>query len=276
MTGLDLITSALRLTGALGQGEVASPEEGQDGLQRLNDLMDWLSADGLTVFSRAITLFALTNGTGSYTVGPGGNFVYTVRPPLIEGASITVNRASLTVDDLYWLANFGAETLGLPPRFWRMLKDTGEATVRFPIQIIESLTEWSSILERSSATANVVLKAFYDAAFPLANLYLFPIPLGGNIELNTWIPFTSFANLATVVSLPPAYQRFLQYRLGADMAPEYGGQAGPDVIGVIAESLQSIKNINTQFAKRTEPTLAEAREAQAAQAMNPQQGQPQG
>lgn len=49
MTNSDFITSALRLIGVLNEVETASPEQGTQGLEALNDLMAHLEQDGLNL-----------------------------------------------------------------------------------------------------------------------------------------------------------------------------------------------------------------------------------
>jgi hypothetical protein len=47
MTNSDFITSVLRLLGVLNEVDTASPEQGSQGLEALNELMAYLEQDGI-------------------------------------------------------------------------------------------------------------------------------------------------------------------------------------------------------------------------------------
>jgi len=76
-TAIELIESSLRLATVLASGETASADEATDGLKSLNDILENWSLENLTVWQGDNEQYALTPGTGSYTIGPGGAFAAT-------------------------------------------------------------------------------------------------------------------------------------------------------------------------------------------------------
>jgi hypothetical protein len=88
-TANDLITGALRNIGAQEAGEPLNPNDANDALQVLNDLLDSLSTDKLFVYTASESILAWTPGKYKYTIGNpiGGTFAgYTTSgSPLITG-----------------------------------------------------------------------------------------------------------------------------------------------------------------------------------------------
>ena len=74
ITGTDLISSSMRLIGALGSGETMTAAEASDGLMVLNGMLDSWLAERLMAFSILIQEFPLVANQGTYTLGPGGDF----------------------------------------------------------------------------------------------------------------------------------------------------------------------------------------------------------
>ncbi len=91
VTAQTIIDLALADIGAKAIGEATPPAESADGLVRLNQLVDSLATQPLTMPFIARLTFALTAGKGTeinpYTIGPGGNFD-TARPTRLEGAGL--------------------------------------------------------------------------------------------------------------------------------------------------------------------------------------------
>lgn len=79
-TALDLITGALRNINALESGEVPNPQDSNDALQVLNDLLESWTIEKLFVFSSNEQRFNFTPGVYQYTIGNpiSGTFTGTV------------------------------------------------------------------------------------------------------------------------------------------------------------------------------------------------------
>lgn len=212
MTGNDLITSSMRLIRAVASGETPTGNEIQDGLVVLNQLIDSWNAERLSIFTVQIQNFALTVGQQTYTYGTGGNF-NAVRPPFIDHATIV----SL---------NNPAQPLELP---LAMLTDV----------------EWAAIPVKAVSSA-LPLKMYDDGQFPQRNISFWPIPsVAIQVNMYVWQALTTFPDLTTDETFPPAYLRALRFNLAVDLASEFGLDVPPLVAQTAIQSKASIKSFNT-------------------------------
>jgi hypothetical protein len=173
-TASELIHSSMRLIGAIASGETLETNELNDALVSLNQMLASWSTERVTVYEIRRDSFPLT-GVQSYTMGPAGVFS-AARPTQIVAA-----RASI--------GNYG-----------RGLK-------------IVDVNRWTEILERGGAV-NLPMKAFVDYAFPLATVYLWPVPVAGTlIELYCLQEYTTFVDGIAPAGPPPPLHNFEPQRL---------------------------------------------------------------
>lgn len=207
-TVLDLIKGSMRLVGAIAPSENPSPDEAQDALSVLNDIIDAWNNEHLMIFTVHIESFNLTAGKASYTIGSGSDF-NTARPQRIEEAYIrTPNGQDLPLD---------------------LINDA----------------EYASITIKT--TQSPIPKRLYDdGSYPLKNLIFWPVPTDGayQVVLYSWQALTSFATIETTVSLPPGYKKALRYALALELAPEYGRSAPAEVVAIANETKAQLKRKN--------------------------------
>lgn len=208
-TGLDLITGALRKIGQYAPGESLSAADANDALDSLNGMLDLWSAQKLTVFNNIETVQNLTAGQNSYTLGVGGYFNIE-RPLRIDKAYSRITTGNGQVDfqcELTTLEKYGSLTLKNQPGPWPKL-------------------------------------AYYNTAYPLANLYVWPVPQW-NVEFHLWTEqvFTSLT-LAGQLNLPRGYYMGLQFALAEMLCPEYGMPVPADIRRMAKEFKQVIKDLN--------------------------------
>lgn len=204
-TALDIITGALRKLGVYAVGETLAAEDSATGLEQLNALLDMWSNEHLAVYNNVENVLTLQAGKGSYTVGSGGDFDIQ-RPLRISGAYSRLQPTGTTVDypcgeiDFERYAQIGLKSQPGP---------------------------WPKVM-------------YYDSAYPLATLYLWPVPSQG-VEFHFWtdMVFTDFASLATTVNFPPGYFIALQTNLALLLAPEYGIEVSPE----LREQARSFKKV---------------------------------
>jgi hypothetical protein len=225
MTGLDLLTRALRTIGALESGEVPSSDEAADGLVSLNDLLDSWNAERLMVFTVTIDEFTLTPSQQVYTYGTGGNF-NAPRPVRIDRASIV----SLTNP---------AQPLELPIDY---VTDQ-EWQLEYPVKVIPT---------------TLPLAVYDDQNFPLRNLSYWPIPtVAVKTRLYVWTALNSFPDLTTDITFPPAYSRALRYNLAQELAPEYGLPMSAEAAAAAVQSKSVVRLLNVpEISSYCDPALS--------------------
>lgn len=215
MKALDLISSSMRLIGALASGETPSGSEASDSLTVLNQMLDSWAADRLMVFTITIDEFALVPLQQVYTYGVGGNF-NSVRPARIDRVSIV----SLTNP---------AQPLELP---------------------IDYLTDWDWQQYPVKNIQTTLPQAVYDdQAFPLRNLSFWPIPtVVVNTRIYHWTQLTQYTDLNTDNSYPPGYIEALRYNLAMRLMAEFPGGYDPIMSQTTAplavESLARVRSMN--------------------------------
>jgi hypothetical protein len=208
-TALDIIKGSLRNINVLAAGEEPTGAEAQDSLIRLNQMLDAWNADGLMIFTLAITDFPLISNKQTYSLGVGGDFNMQ-RPAMIEAASIVI------------LSN-----PAIP--------------VEYPIPIYTT-QDWQEEVPIKNVPGSLPLLVYDDGSFPLRNLTFWPVPLAGvNFRIYPWQPLTQFADLKTPQSYPPGYLEALHCNLAIRLAPEFSAQVSPATVELAAESKARIK-----------------------------------
>lgn len=215
MRGLELISSSMRLIGALDSGEVPTADEANDSLLVLNNMLDSWLAERLMAFSITIEEFPLVAGQQTYTMGPGGNF-NTARPVKIDRMSVV------------WLSN-PSQPLELP---------------------IPYLTDrdWQNVPVKNIQTSLPTM-VYDDGNYPLRNLSFWGIPSQQvNTRIYSWQQLTQFPDLTTDINFPPGYAEALRYnlafRLIAEMPGDYNPVMTQTTLQLATDSLARVRIIN--------------------------------
>ena len=204
-SALQLIESSLRLATVLASGETATADEATDGLKSLNDILENWSLENLTVWQGDNEQYALTPGTGSYTIGPGGAF-NTTRPIRIGLSFVRVNGSDFPLDQ------------------W-------------------SLDEYNAVAVKN--IGGIPERYVYINEYPLGQIILYPVPAAAStLFLNTDRVLTFPVTLATVLAFPPGYEKALRYTLATNLAPEYGVIPPPAVQAIATGSKADLKRAN--------------------------------
>ncbi|CAD6548646.1 hypothetical protein LMG28727_04869 [Paraburkholderia kirstenboschensis] len=219
-TAADLITLALKDIGALGVGQAVSAEDTADALATLNMMLGQWAAERLSVYHLVDTAKQST-GAQSYTVGIGGDF-NVARPIKINAAyaRLTSSGAGSAVD-------------------YRInMIDAREDYARISLKTLSSFPEW----------------AFYDSAFPLGNLFLYPVPNSSyELHIVTMDTLPQFSAAGTVVSLPAPYMAAIRYNLGIYLCPSYQLEPTPSLVRLAMNAKRVIKRMNNQIPQLTMP-----------------------
>lgn len=223
MTVTNLIAASMRLLGLYGANETPVAEDLSDGLVALNEMLNAWNAEHLTVYTIVNRSLPLTIGTGTYTIGTGGDF-NVPRPVKIESAGIVHTATGLR---------------------WELKLDTSAEFNRIP---------------HKSAQAKLPLRLYCDNDYPLAKLKLWPVPSrASTLDLNAWEELSDSLGLSDPLDLPPSYQRAIRYNLAVTLSSEYGKgmQLDPTVAAIAKESKAELFGLNaSNFAGTQDPPLA--------------------
>lgn len=195
-TWQQLIFDALLEIGVYFPGESLRAEDEQICSRKLQRLIDTAAARRVLAYSTSFQLYTLTPNHAPHLIGPGltsPDFATpnsAPRPQRIESASLVLNTSSPVVD---------SPQLNLRDDAW-----------------------WAANKVKALAS-NVPTDLYYDPQFPDGALNFWPVPnFAYQVRLELWTIISQVpTNLATTLSLPPAYEQTLLYGLAVDAATAY-------------------------------------------------------
>ena len=209
-TALQLITTGLRKISVYSTGETLGSDVSADGLAVLNSMLDGWSIERLMCPNLLQESFSLTNSVGSYTIGSGGDF-NTTRPTKI-------------VDPCF-------------------IRDS--SNLDSPVQIIDAAAYGRIVQKNIDGSYPGYL--FYDAAYAsaLATIYLYPEPQSGlTLYINSWKQLASLSTLTASLSLPPGYQRAIEWNFALEFCSEFGKEPPASVVAMAKQTKAAIKSLN--------------------------------
>lgn len=207
-TAQTRINRALRLIGAIASGESPTTDESTDALTALNAMIDSWRNDRLMVYALSESTLTLTPTDASYTIGTGGN-INTTRPVKIESV------------------------------FCRA------GSVDFPVEVVDK-ARFDAIPDKTT-TSDIPQFVYYDSAVTTGNIKLWPVPTTANVLYVTmWTVLSTLASVSTEVTLPPGYERAIDYNLAIEVAPEYEKTVSQEVAKIARDSLAALKKINSR------------------------------
>lgn len=212
-TPRDIINLALKTANVLGVGQTASAEDMNDSFNLLNMMMAQWQRRRYLVY-QLVEASKQATGAQSYTVGTGGDFSI-ARPAKLEFAYLRLN-----------------QNTPLP--------------VDYPLQVLRAREDYDRIsIKQLNAFPQI---AFYDAGFPLGNLFIWPIPNNQyEIHITVFQQLQSFANLSDTIALPEEYKAALMWNLALELYPFYGIQPNPVVQQKATDALKVIEQANAQI-----------------------------
>lgn len=220
MTALDAITAAMKKLGVLGEGGTPSPNEAQDGLNELNNLIDEWATQRLTISQATRVVEGLTNGQSSYTIGVGGNF-NRQRP-------VWIDRVSVIPDD----------TVSNP--------------TEISIGVCLSLIEWQRIVQKAT-TSTFPQWIFYrqNWAAGLGTIDVYQVPTTSNCALVLYVPvaLSEFADLTTDYTFAPGIRKAIEFNLAVALGPTFGRVPSTFVQQQANRTLGNVKRSNFQISE---------------------------
>jgi len=220
----DLCTAALKESGAIGVGQTPLAEDITDAWARLQwMLQEWNRKRWLIYHLK--TLLVTSTGVQTYSVGPGGNIdtgAGSARPDKIESA------------------------------FLRQLTQSQPNQIDYPLELLQSMEDYNHIALKQLKSFPSF--AFYDAAWPLGQLYVWPVMqadiYAAGITIKEILP-SSFPTAATEINLPYESYSAIVLNLALRLRPKYGLRAAPgdQLPGLAKNALNVMRGANTAVAR---------------------------
>lgn len=185
----SLITGALRIIGAIAQGETPTVAQVNEASEALNFLVKALEADGMPLWAVKQYNVPLVTGTVSYRIGLSQT-IATPKPLKISQAFLHDTSSGIDIP-MTQLTRADYNSLG------------NKTTTGTPIQF------------------------FYDVQNTYGDLYLFPVP-DANAETNKVVtivyqrPFEDFDVSTDEPDFPQEWFDTIKFMLADRLAPEYG------------------------------------------------------
>lgn len=218
MTGRSLIRRALRTLGVTDPGENISPVEVQDNMDLLRSMLNTWRTQRLLCYVVRIETFELVANQQTYTLGPGGDFEYAVRPVFIDRIGAVQNVGSVNELEL-------------------------------PLYVLRAAQDWQAILNKLTQSAWPI-KVYVTMDFPLITLTYWPVPNGGlalSTRIYTYVSIDGLQDASTEYEFAPGYEEALVYNLALRMAPEYGVAATDLVRDLAASRMADVKRTNVAY-----------------------------
>ena len=186
-------------------GQAVSTDDSSYCLLALNALADAWLTEPDYAYTTALVSASLPAATTSLTIGPAMAFNTPRAVRLESGCYVTVGG------------------------------------VDYPLEIVTQ-AEYNAIpLKTISAWPTI---CYYDGAAPTGNVFFWPVG-ACTVKLNVLTQLSQFASLATVVNLPPGYERMFRLTLMEEVAGAYGRQLTPLQARNAAQSRRFVKRLNS-------------------------------
>jgi len=185
----QLITSSLRMIGAVAQGETPTANQISEAAEALNMMVKAWEADGMPLWGIAETSITLTNGVNKYQIGIGK-----------------------TVD------------IPKPLKVIQAWNRDNTSKVDIPMRI---LTKQEYNILGNKTTSGNPIQMYYQPMLNYGDLYVFPTPSSTDATNNkVYIvyqrPFEDFLVTGDNPDFPQEWLDALKYGLAARLAAEYG------------------------------------------------------
>jgi hypothetical protein len=213
----DEITATLQDLQIVAAGDAPSAEDSALALSRVNDFIDGLANERLTLYTITRTTWTIVASTTSYTIGTGA----------------TVNVARPTGPEQ--IENIGyidtSQDPDLEILFGRPLSEL--AYQRIP---------------QKALTSTLPQAWYYNPTLTTGTLIPWPVPTSTTLlgVMYAPAPISEFTSLSTTISLPPGYRKFLRAQLRKEIAPAFERPVTPQMERDAIQTMQAVKRANTR------------------------------
>ena len=221
-TPRDLITLALKDSGALGVGQTALAEDENDGFVTLNQMLAQWQRKRFMVY-QLVTVSLTSTGAQSYTVGPSGDFNVAVRPDKLQAA------------------------------FFRQLVNSTPNQVDYPLELILAREDYNNIALKQLASFPSYV--FYDPGYPLGTVYPWPVPQATIYSLHLTLPMVlaQFTTLSQTITMPDEYLAAIRFNLAQRFGVIYQLPDNPRLAALAEDALSTVRGANTQIPRLKMP-----------------------
>lgn len=202
------------LLGVYEAGAPIDAADSDDAFDTLNEWVDSLATERLSIYTLLRTVKTLAANTTSYTIGTGGD-INIVRPLWIQNAGLVI--------------------------------DTGVTPVtEIPIRVFTD-DEYAQITPKA-LTSNLITGIYFDHAWTagLATVKPWPVPDVGTTQLVLYTPLalTTFGDLSTGYTFPPGYPRAIRANLALELAADFNVAPSDQVRRMATQGMATIKRAN--------------------------------
>jgi hypothetical protein len=225
----DLISDALKEISVIAAGEPGNGDDLQEGLNKLNDLLDLWNSRERAAWSQVFKTYTLTAGHQPHLLGPGlSSPDFNTQAP-VDGGTVSAN--SSRPSKIYAAA---------------IVFNNLTPNVTAPIPIKDA--KWWAYQRVKSLSSNVPTALYPQMDFPNLSLFLWPVPnFAYGLELETR-GILSQVKLSDPVSLPPGYKRALTLSLAEELLSCFpaNGREDARLVSRAQQARQMIFNANSQ------------------------------
>lgn len=188
-SGTLLINGALRIAGAIGQGETPTADQTTEAMQALNLMVKAFQADGMPLWAIKQYTVTLTNAAATYTIGTGQT-VDTPKPLKVIQA-------------------------------YRHDSTTG---IDVPLRVV---TRQEYNMLGNKTTTGVPVQIFYEPLNTYGVLHVYPVPDATVASESTIVivyqrPFEDFDSVSDEPDFPQEWYDAVKFGLADRLTPEYG------------------------------------------------------
>lgn len=217
-TVLTIVNQALKMSGVLGVGQTALPEDSSDAFLQINMMLSQWQRKRWLVWTLD-TYSKVSTGALSYTVGPGGDYDIP-RPDRLEDA------------------------------YFRQLVTSQPNQIDYPLTIIPSREDYNQIALKELQTFPMFI--YYESSNPLGRIYPWPVPQAStySVFITVKTALARFTSLSQTIAMPPEYEAAIMWNLAVRLRPMYQLPEDMQITKLAKDALNVIRNANAQV-----PTL---------------------
>lgn len=211
----ELLSSAMRRAGAIASGEVPTADELNDSLLVLNDILENLSTERLSVWAASDLTYTTVPGQAQYTMGPGGNFNAPRPLAILDGYCVV-------------------------------------GGVSFPVRTIDQVKY--NLIANKTQPGTILERMLYVPEHPLGVLTLWPVPDAAvPLTITAASPLElQNVTLASALTGPPGFAKMIRANLALELCGEF--QIPPDkvLVALASDSKADYKRTNIKVLQTSE------------------------